>query len=178
MLLSSLTIAFQKKRSFIENYYYVITLLRKSIDLPVNLTHDSLVSYKKKCSEEQTSLCRLFFNLSDIKLIKQIVSNNNSWINRYMLYMVCHNNFTGYLVILSQSSELIDIINQTWTLPCISRYLLFVYFWQLLLYAPLTTSLSTGCSLNIVFFSRILESLPPLPRQHSAAIGCTKISSQ
>ena len=25
-----------------------------------------------------------------------------------------------------------------------------------------------------VFFSRILESLPPLPRQHSAAIGCTK----
>ena len=33
----------------------------------------------------------------------------------------------------------------------------------------------TGCSLNIVFFSkRILESLLPLPRQHSAAIGCTK----
>ena len=32
----------------------------------------------------------------------------------------------------------------------------------------------TGCSLNIVFFPRILESLPPLPRQHSAAIGCTK----
>ena len=31
----------------------------------------------------------------------------------------------------------------------------------------------TGCSLNIVFFQRILESLPPLPRQHSAAIGCT-----
>ena len=28
--------------------------------------------------------------------------------------------------------------------------------------------------LNIVFFTRILESLPPLPRQHSAAIGCTK----
>ena len=26
-----------------------------------------------------------------------------------------------------------------------------------------------------VFFPRILESLPPLPRQHSAAIGCTKI---
>ena len=25
-----------------------------------------------------------------------------------------------------------------------------------------------------VFFPRILESLPPLPRQHSAAIGCTK----
>ena len=24
------------------------------------------------------------------------------------------------------------------------------------------------------FFSRILESLPPLPRQHSAAIGCSK----
>ena len=24
------------------------------------------------------------------------------------------------------------------------------------------------------FFPRILESLPPLPRQHSAAIGCTK----
>ena len=33
---------------------------------------------------------------------------------------------------------------------------------------------STGYSLNIVFFSRILKSLPPLPRQHSAAIGCTK----
>ena len=32
----------------------------------------------------------------------------------------------------------------------------------------------TGCSLNIVFFPRIFESLPPLPRQHSAAIGCTK----
>ena len=32
----------------------------------------------------------------------------------------------------------------------------------------------TGCSLNIVFFPRILESLPPLPRQHSTAIGCTK----
>ena len=33
----------------------------------------------------------------------------------------------------------------------------------------------TGCSLNIVFvlFSRILKSLPPLPRQHSAVIGCT-----
>ena len=25
-----------------------------------------------------------------------------------------------------------------------------------------------------VFFPRVLESLPPLPRQHSAAIGCTK----
>ena len=35
-------------------------------------------------------------------------------------------------------------------------------------------TLDTGCSLNIVFFPRILESLPPLPRQHSAAIGCTK----
>ena len=31
----------------------------------------------------------------------------------------------------------------------------------------------TGCSL-IVFFPRILESLPPLHCQHSAAIGCTK----
>ena len=37
---------------------------------------------------------------------------------------------------------------------------------------------NTGCSLNIVFFSKILESLSPLPRQHSAAIGCTKIPSQ
>ena len=36
-------------------------------------------------------------------------------------------------------------------------------------------SLYTGCSLNIVFFPRIFESLPPLPRQHhSAVIGCTK----
>ena len=32
----------------------------------------------------------------------------------------------------------------------------------------------TVCSLNIVFLSKILESLPPLPRQHSAAICCTK----
>ena len=32
----------------------------------------------------------------------------------------------------------------------------------------------TGYSLNIVFFQRILESLPTFPRQHSAAIGCTK----
>ena len=36
----------------------------------------------------------------------------------------------------------------------------------------------TGRSLNIRFFPRILESLPPLPRQHPAAIGCTKITSQ
>ena len=33
---------------------------------------------------------------------------------------------------------------------------------------------TTGCSLDIVFFSRILESLPPRPSQHLAAIGCTK----
>ena len=33
---------------------------------------------------------------------------------------------------------------------------------------------STGCSLNILFFQRIFESLPPLPPQHSAATGCTK----
>ena len=33
---------------------------------------------------------------------------------------------------------------------------------------------STGCPLNIVFFPKILESLPPLPRQHSADIGCSK----
>ena len=32
----------------------------------------------------------------------------------------------------------------------------------------------TGCSLNIVFCPSILEILPPLPRQLSAAIGCTK----
>ena len=37
---------------------------------------------------------------------------------------------------------------------------------------------STRCSLNIVFFPRILESLPPPTRQHLAAIGCTKITSQ
>ena len=36
------------------------------------------------------------------------------------------------------------------------------------------TIIRTGCSLNIVFFSRIVESLPPLPRHHTAAIGCTK----
>ena len=33
---------------------------------------------------------------------------------------------------------------------------------------------NTASSLNIVFFPRILESLQHLPRQHSAAIGCTK----
>ena len=33
---------------------------------------------------------------------------------------------------------------------------------------------STGCSLNIVFFQKILESLPSLPLPHSAAIDCTK----
>ena len=33
---------------------------------------------------------------------------------------------------------------------------------------------TTGCSLNIVFFPRILETLPFLSRQHSAAICCTK----
>ena len=32
---------------------------------------------------------------------------------------------------------------------------------------------NTGCSLNIVFFPRILKSLSPFPRQHSASIGCT-----
>ena len=38
---------------------------------------------------------------------------------------------------------------------------------------------NTGCSLKIVFFSKILESLPPLlPRQHSAAIGCCTINNQ
>ena len=39
---------------------------------------------------------------------------------------------------------------------------------------PIDTTSSTGYSLDIVFFPRILESLPPLPRQHSAAICCTK----
>ena len=39
------------------------------------------------------------------------------------------------------------------------------YMWQFMY---------TECSLNIMFFPRNLESLPPLPRQHSAAIGCTK----
>ena len=39
---------------------------------------------------------------------------------------------------------------------------------------PAVNKYSTGCSLNIVFFPRILESLPPLPHQPSAAIGCTK----
>ena len=37
---------------------------------------------------------------------------------------------------------------------------------------------TTGYSLNIVvFFSRILKSLPPLPSQHTAAIGSTKNST-
>ena len=34
---------------------------------------------------------------------------------------------------------------------------------------------ATGCSLNIDFFPKILEIFPPLPRQHSAVVGCTKI---
>ena len=34
--------------------------------------------------------------------------------------------------------------------------------------------MDTNRVLIIVFFPRILESLPPFPRQHSAAIGCTK----
>ena len=34
--------------------------------------------------------------------------------------------------------------------------------------------LDTGCSVNVVFSPRSLESLPPLPHQHSAAIGCTE----
>ena len=34
--------------------------------------------------------------------------------------------------------------------------------------------IDTGCPLKIVFFPRVLESLQPLFRQHSAAIGCTK----
>ena len=42
--------------------------------------------------------------------------------------------------------------NRSWTSPSI-RYRVFIKY--------------------CVFFSRILESLPPLPRQHSAAIGCT-----
>ena len=36
------------------------------------------------------------------------------------------------------------------------------------------TGLKGRCSLNIVFFPRILEKLPSLPREQSAAIGCTK----
>ena len=43
--------------------------------------------------------------------------------------------------------------------------------WQVLL---TLLHLGKGCSLNIVFFPRILESLPLLPRQHMVAIGCTK----
>ena len=34
--------------------------------------------------------------------------------------------------------------------------------------------LDTGCSVNVVFSPRILESLSPLPHLHSAAIGCTE----
>jgi len=32
----------------------------------------------------------------------------------------------------------------------------------------------TGCSLNIVFFSKNFRKFAPLPRQHSAAIGCAQ----
>ena len=35
---------------------------------------------------------------------------------------------------------------------------------------------NTRGSLNIVFFTRIFNILRPLPRQHCAAIGCTKNS--
>ena len=38
----------------------------------------------------------------------------------------------------------------------------------------LASGVVTGCPLNIVFSLRILESLPPLPRQSSAAICFTK----
>ena len=48
-----------------------------------------------------------------------------------------------------------------------------VIFWRNDLWRTFTI-FSTGSSLNIVFFPRILKSLPPLPVQHSAAIGCTK----
>ena len=50
--------------------------------------------------------------------------------------------------------------------------LLWTYIYRLYHFPCLICS--TGCSLNIVFFPRILKSLPPLPRQHSAAISCTK----
>ena len=50
-----------------------------------------------------------------------------------------------------------------------------LFIWQLILYYLFFGMICscTGCSLNI-FFPRILDSLPPLPYRHSAAIGCTK----
>ena len=57
-------------------------------------------------------------------------------------------------------------------------FLCYIFFFIYDLLREQITKISTGRSLNIVFFSRILESLPPLPRQHSAAIGCTKMTSQ
>ena len=52
-------------------------------------------------------------------------------------------------------------------------YIMYVYDMNYK-YSYMYNKLYTGCSLNIVFFPRILESLPPRPRQHLAAIGCTK----
>ena len=37
------------------------------------------------------------------------------------------------------------------------------------------TDICTGCLGKIVFFQRIFIILPPLPRRHWAAIGCTEI---
>ena len=68
------------------------------------------------------------------------------------------NSFTLYLVL-----ELISMSLN----PSISKLKIFGLLYR-------TRKKNTGCSLKTVSFPRILESLPPLPRQHSAAIGCMK----
>ena len=73
------------------------------------------------------------------------------------------------------------VINGQWT-HCRRRFY-GIHIWMLNismyctyhLYGHMRCKRTTGCSLNIVgFFPKILESLSPLPRQHSAAIYCTK----
>ena len=59
-----------------------------------------------------------------------------------------------------------------WLIRSFSRAFFAFFFVQLSLESHIE------CLLIIMFFQRILESLPPLPRQHSAAIGCTKSYQQ
>ena len=67
------------------------------------------------------------------------------------------------------------------TLTCLN-YLTLLYqcvwlFWKPY-YRNQTFRKIQGVHEILCFFLRILESLPPLPRQNTAAIGCTKITSQ
>ena len=84
------------------------------------------------------------------------------------LYLLTNGKFNTHMRIII--SETLDDIATVWSL---------VLLVMLLLVSPFFHVSPTGCSLNIVFFPRILECLPPLPRQQRlAAIDCTKIPSQ